>query len=133
MIMNHYKQGPGSRLFDAGNYVFLFALCIIMLYPMLNTLAISLSDAGMIMQGKVSWFPRGVNLEGYKYILSEPRLLTAFANTVVYAVVGTFIMLLLTSLMAYPLAVPDFVLKKFVIIFLTITMFFGGGLIPTYL
>lgn len=133
MNIKHYRQGFGSAIFDLFNYVFLIALCIVMLYPLVNTLAVSLSNPEMIVQGKVSWIPRGLNLEGYKYIFSEKKLITAFGNTVVYALLGTFIMLLLTSLMAYPLSVSDFVLRKFITIFLTITMFFGGGLIPTYL
>ncbi|MCQ6561730.1 carbohydrate ABC transporter permease [Paenibacillus mendelii] len=133
MNRKHYKPGLSSRIFDAGNYLFLIGLCIIMLYPLVNTLAVSLSKPEMIIQGEVSWIPRGFNLEGYKYILSDSKLLTAFGNTVIYAGVGTFIMLLLTSMMAYPLTLQNFVLRKFTIIFLTITMFFGGGLIPTYL
>lgn len=133
MNIKHYKQGISSKIFDFSNYIFLIGLCIIMLYPLLNTFAISLSNPEMIIQGKVSWIPRGFNLEGYKYILSESKLLTAFWNTVVYAGIGTFVMLLLTSMIAYPLTLQNFVLRKFTIIFLTITMFFGGGLIPTYL
>ncbi|MFD0960924.1 carbohydrate ABC transporter permease [Paenibacillus chungangensis] len=131
--MTHYKQSLGSKLFDTGNYIFLIGLCIAMLYPLMNTVALSLSNPEMIIQGKVSWFPRGFNLEGYKYILSDHKLLKAFGNTVLYALTGTFIMLLLTSLLAYPLSIPDFVIRKFITIFITITMFFGGGLIPTYL
>lgn len=133
MNIKHYKQGLSSKIFDFTNYMFLIGLCMIMLYPLLNTFAISLSNPEMIIQGKVNWIPRGFNLEGYKYILSESKLLTAFGNTVIYAGIGTFVMLLLTSMMAYPLTLPNFVLRKFTIIFLTITMFFGGGLIPTYL
>lgn len=133
MNTKHLRTGISSKIFDAINYTFLIGLCIIMLYPLVNTLAVSLSQPEMIIQGKVSWIPRGFNLEGYKYILSESKLLVAFGNTIVYAGIGTFIMLLLTSMMAYPLTIQNFVLRKFTIIFLTITMFFGGGLIPTYL
>ncbi|WP_422660522.1 carbohydrate ABC transporter permease [Paenibacillus sp. EC2-1] len=131
--MKAYNEGFGSKLFNVFNYSFMILLCIIMLYPLLNTLAISLSNPSEIIQGKVSWFPKGFNLEGYKYIFQEPRLMISFRNTVIYATVGTFVMLTLTSLMAYPLSMQEFVLKKFITIFLTITMFFGGGLIPTYL
>lgn len=132
-MMRTYNEGFDSKLFNVFNYSFMILLCIIMLYPLLNTFSISLSSPEQIIQGKVGWFPRGFNLEGYKYIFQEPKLLIAFKNTIIYALIGTFLMLLLTSMMAYPLSVNDYVLKKFVTIFLTITMFFGGGLIPTYL
>ncbi|WP_136604220.1 carbohydrate ABC transporter permease [Paenibacillus dokdonensis] len=131
--MRHYDRGLSSKVFDACNYVFLTALCIVMLYPLANTLAVSLSSPDKIIRGEVGWFPRGFNLEGYRYVFADSSIWTAFGNTVGYALVGTLIMLLVTSLTAYPLAIPGFVLRKFITIFILITMFFGGGLIPTYL
>lgn len=131
--MKHYNEGRGAVLFDGLNYTLMVLLCVAMLYPLLNTLSVSLSEPDMISQGKVGWFPRGFNLEGYKYIFAEPRLGLAYGNTIAYAVTGTFVMLLLTSLMAYPLAMQGFVLKTFITIFLAITLFFNGGMIPTYL
>lgn len=128
-----YKEGIGSRLFDVFNYLLMILLIIIMLYPFLNVLAVSMSDPQSIAMGKVSWFPRGFNIEGYQLILSSRQTWIAYWNTIVYAFIGTTISLICTSLMAYPLSINNFVAKKFITIYLAITMFFSGGLIPTYL
>lgn len=128
----YYKQSAGSRLFDILNYTFMLFLVVIMVYPLLNVISISLSHPDFISLGQVSWYPKGFNIKGYELILSKPQLYISYRNTIMYATVGTLITLLLTSLMAYPLAI-GFQGKKFITIFLTVTMFFGGGMIPTYL
>ncbi|THF77776.1 carbohydrate ABC transporter permease [Cohnella fermenti] len=128
-----YKQGMGSRIFDILNYAFMLALVVVMVYPLLNVISLSLSDPDYIALGEVSWWPKGFNTKGYEIILSKPQLYISYRNTLLYASVGTLLTLLLTSLTAYPLTVADFPLKKFITIFLAITMFFGGGMIPTYL
>lgn len=128
-----YKQSISSKVFDFFNYLFMVIIIIIMLYPFLHVVAISLSDPKMITRGEVSWYPRGFNIEGYKLILSSSQLWVAYKNTIIYAGLGTFFTLFFTSLMAYPLSIKDFVGRKFLTIYLTITMFFSGGMIPTYL
>ena len=127
------KIRDGSRIFDIANYIFIVFICCIMLYPFLRVIAISLSDAKYIVAGQVGIIPKGFNILGYKIILTNPDLWNAYKNTIMYTSVGTFLTLLVTSLIAYPLSINDFVLKKSVTIYLTITMFFSGGLIPTYL
>ena len=128
-----YKRSAGSTLFDVLNYSFMILLSIAMLYPFLHVLSLSLSDPKLITRGKVSWYPQGTNVEGYKIILGSPQLWSGYKNTIIYAGLGTFLTLVFTSLMAYPLSIRDFVGRKFVTIFLTVTMFFSGGMIPTYL
>ncbi|NOU74373.1 ABC transporter permease subunit [Paenibacillus sp. LMG 31458] len=129
----HYKQNVGSRLFDAANYGFMLLLVVVTVYPLLNVIAISFSNADFISLGQVSWYPKGFNVKGYGVIFDNPMLYISYKNTVLYAVAGTLLTLFLTSLMAYPLTVSDFRLKKAITIFLAITMFFSGGMIPTYL
>ena len=108
-------------------------MTLIMLYPFLHVISLSLSDPKLITRGLVSWYPQGINAEGYKLILGSSQLWVGYKNTIIYAGLGTFFTLFFTSLMAYPLAIRDFVGRKFITIYLTITMFFGGGMIPTYL
>ena len=74
----------------------------------------------------------GFSLESYKALLNDNRILLYYWNTIKYAAVGTVIMLLTTSLMAYPLSIPALRGRRLISILLTITMFFGGGLIPYY-
>lgn len=129
----HYKQKLGSRLFDAANYGFMLLLVVVTVYPLLNVIAISFSNADFISLGQVSWYPKGFNVKGYGVIFDNPMLYISYKNTVLYAATGTLLTLFLTSMMAYPLTVSDFRLKKAITIFLAVTMFFSGGMIPTYL
>jgi putative aldouronate transport system permease protein len=127
------KRNPSDLLFDTGNTIFMLILMVIMLYPMLNVVAISLSSPDAINLGQVSVFPVGFTLSGYEYILNEPKLFIGYRNSVFYAISGTILMLLITSLGAYALSLKTFVLRKFFTLYLAITMFFGGGMVPTYL
>ncbi|MCU6707747.1 carbohydrate ABC transporter permease [Paenibacillus sp. J5C_2022] len=131
--MKTYNEGVWSKTFDIVNYLFMIVLCVIMLYPLLNTFSVSISTPDLIAQGKISWYPQGFDIHGYKYIFQSNDILTAYKNTIVYLVIGTFLQLLLTSLFAYPLAVNEFILRKPLAIFVIITMVFNGGLIPTFL
>lgn len=123
----------GDTAFDILNTLFMCFIMLIMLYPMLNVLAVSLSSPQAITAGRVSFYPKGFNIEGYKYIFSDPKLFIGYRNSVFYAVSSTALMLLVTSLVAYALSLKHFVLRKFFTVFLSITMFFSGGMIPTYL
>ena len=80
-------------------------------------MALSVSDPSHIAAGMVSWSPLGFNLVGYELILKDPDLLITYKNTLLYAGVGTFLTLLLTSLIAYPLALREFILRKHITIF----------------
>ncbi|UVI27350.1 carbohydrate ABC transporter permease [Paenibacillus spongiae] len=128
-----YKESILSRLFDVANYTFIVVMMIVMIYPLINVLSISLSTPSAIVAGKVGWLPKGFNLEGYKYLFEDGEIFRAYRNTILYAGVGTFITLALTSLAAYTLAIREFVLRKFATVYWAVTMFIGGGLIPTFL
>lgn len=123
----------GSRTFDAVNIVFMILISIVFIYPFINVVAMSVSAVGPINEGKVSWLPVGFNVEGYKMVFGQALIWTAYKNTIIYCVIGTVFNLFLTSMIAYALSIPDFILKKPITIFLTITMFFNGGMVPTYL
>jgi putative aldouronate transport system permease protein len=104
-----------------------------MLYPFLHVIAVSLSSGEQILKGDITIFPKGFSLSGYKFILKDPFLYSGYLHSIIYAAGSTILMLAFTSLMSYPLTVADFMAKKFLSIFLVITMFFSGGLIPTYM
>ncbi len=127
------RKSIGDKAFDVCNYIFMCALIIIMLYPMLNVLAISLSSSAKVTQGVITFYPQELNFEGYQYILKQKQFYVGFRNSVIYAFLSTVFTLLFTSLAAYALSIKDFVFKRIFTIFLTVTMFFSGGLVPTYL
>lgn len=128
-----YGKSLGSKLFDAVNVVFMLLIVVVMVYPLLHVLSLSLSSTSEIDLGRVSFFPRGWNLEGYKFVIANSQFWNAYLHTILYVAIGTPISLFVTSLIAYPLAIKGFIFHKPLMIYLAITMFFSGGLIPTYL
>lgn len=118
--------------FDVVLVILMILLSAIFIYPLLNMLALSFSDSQELKSLPVCLMPKGFSLESYKALLNDSRTILYYWNTIQYAAVGTVIMLLTTSLMAYPLSIPSMRGRKLVSILLTITMFFGGGLIPYY-
>jgi putative aldouronate transport system permease protein len=106
---------------------------VVMLYPFLSVIAMSFSSDASLMAGKVSFYPIGFNVNAYKMVLKDSLVWIAYRNTILYAAGGCVLMLIVTSLAAYPLTFDEFKIKKLITLLYTITMFFGGGLIPTYL
>lgn len=127
------KQGIGSRIFDTSNYIFMLALIFVTFYPLYYIFVVSVSDGNAVLRGDVSFWPESFNLDTYKLILDDPMIYRAYLNTIVYTVVGTMVNVCCTILCAYPLSKKDFYGKGFFTLMIVITMFFGGGLIPSYL
>ncbi len=123
----------GSYTFDVILAIFMIGISIIMIYPFINVIAISLSSSKMISMGTVTWWPKEFNFKGYEIVFGQNNVWIAYKNTIIYAVVGTAVNLLLTSMMAYALMVKDFVFRRPLTIILLITMLFSGGTVPTYL
>lgn len=118
-------------VFDYVNYGIIFLMCVTFLYPVLLTLSISISDP-KLASAQIVFLPKGFTLDSYKFLLNDGRIMRYYANSVFYAVSATFVFLLFTSMMAYPFVVGSFRGKKFFNLYMVITMFFGGGLIPYY-
>lgn len=123
----------GSYTFDVFLVILMIGISIIMIYPFINIIAISLSSSKMISMGAVTWWPKEFNLKGYEIVFGQNNVWIAYKNTIIYVVVGTTINLFLTSMIAYALMLNDFVFRKPLTILLLITMFFSGGTVPTYL
>lgn len=130
---NRIRPTRASRTFDAFNVVFMALFMFVTLYPFWYVVMVSLSDGRAVLAGKVSLWPVNFTLATYKVVLSDSSIITGFRNTVVYTVLGTFINLAMTSMCAYPLARPNLEGKKALMGFIVFTMFFSGGMVPTYL
>ncbi len=125
------KQRVGA--FDIANYVIITVMCVVFLYPLVITLSLSFSDAGQLAQHTISLMPYGLSTDAYRLLLSDGRIVRYYLNTILYASTGTLVMLVCTSMMAYPLMFKEFRGRTLVTVLLTITLFFGGGLVPYYL
>jgi putative aldouronate transport system permease protein len=120
-------------IFDAVIYAISAVIIVIVLYPLLFVVSASFSDPTKVLAGEVWLWPKGFNVEAYTSILHETKIWTGYRNTIFYAVFGTFINLAMTILAAYPLSRPDLPGRNAIMLVITLTMFFSGGLIPTYL
>jgi putative aldouronate transport system permease protein len=115
------------------NGFFLLVLAFVTLFPFVHMAAVSLSKNVYVLQGEVSWLPKGFNLKMYELVLNDPRIKRAYWNTFVYVTLGTAISLAVTSLGAYSLAKKNMLFKKGFTLMIIFTMFFSGGMIPTFL
>ena len=128
-----YQHSAGAVLFNIFNILFLIVFAALMIYPIANILAISLSEYDTVAAGKIRFFPVGFHLGSYKIVFENPTIMRSYLNTIIYSLTGTAFTLMILVLTAYPLAIRSFSGRRFVIILYMITMYFGGGLIPTYL
>jgi len=111
----------------------LLVVVVVTLYPFLHMLAVSLSSDVHVMKNTVSFWPKGFNLNMYKLVLGDSQIWVAYKNTLIYTVLGTFISLVVTSTGAYALSRSDMALRKSFTLLIVVTMFFSGGMIPTFL
>ena len=123
----------GSRTFDVLNVAGLLLFSFVMIYPLLYVFSVSISDLQAVMKGQVKLFPVGFQLTAYRITFLNPDIWRAYANTILYSVTGTFVVLLCNSLTAFPLSYRDLYGRNVLTVFFAVTMFFSGGLIPTYL
>jgi putative aldouronate transport system permease protein len=127
-----YDKTLGNRLFDIFNYSFLLIFSIACALPFLYVLAVSFTSPAEVARGGIILFPKEWSLASYRYIFSTDTLVRSLMVSIYITVVGTFINLLFTSLMAYPLSKPHIRGRKIILLAVLFTMLFGGGLIPTY-
>lgn len=134
MKINKIKKTKGEIIFNIFNYIFLSILIIICLYPIYYVVVASLSKSDLLMQHSgILLKPVGFSLEAYKKVLKNPMISVGYINTLFLLTVGVFIQLVMTSLGAYFLARKDIMWKKPIVLLITFTMFFSGGMIPFYL
>lgn len=133
MLSKKIKESKEDKIFNSFTIIILIIVNIIMLYPFIYVLSVSISDPGSVIRGEVILFPKGFSLSSYKQILTYPYFGTAYLNTLFYASVGTVLTLIMTTVAAYPLSMGKFRSKGVISFLYVFTMFFSGGMIPTYL
>ena len=127
------RQSNFDRVFDMVNYGLSCIILIIFIYPLLFVLSASISDPNAVWNGQVWLLPRDISFSGYEMIFQNENIWIGYRNTVIYVIVGTIINLFVTITAAYPLSRKDFYVRNFLMRLYTFTMFFSGGMIPTYL
>jgi len=123
----------GDRVMMIIIYVFLILLTFVTFYPFWNSIVISFNDGKDTMLGGITFWPRKFTLDNYQIVFQDKRLINAFMIAVLRTVVGTIMSVLATAILAYGLSKRELIGRKYIMIFCLITMFFSGGLIPTFL
>lgn len=127
------KRLNSDSVFDVVNLLIMLVLLVIFVWPLWFVVIASISDPGEVWQGHVVLFPRGITLDAYEEVIQYKTIWTGYRNTLLYTLLGTGINMVLTVCGAYPLSRKDFPPRKILIFILMVTMYFSGGLIPTYL
>ena len=127
------RESRVDRIFNLVNYTILTVFLLIILYPLIYVVSASFSDGAAVISGRVVLWPVDFSLEAYKKIFQYESIWTGYSNSLFYAVVGTVVNVTLTLFAAYPLSRPDLYGRKLILGLFVFTMFFNGGLIPTYL
>jgi putative aldouronate transport system permease protein len=127
------RETFSDRVFVLGNYVFIGVLLIMVVYPLLYIVSASVSDPVAVNSGRMWLWPVGFTWEGFARVFRNPDILLGYRNTLFYTGVGTLINLLVTLPCAYALSRDDLRGRGVILVVILFTMFFSGGLIPTYL
>ena len=127
------KRCKEDVIFDTILFIVLTIIFLIVAYPLWWVIISSVSEPTAVSGGRVLWYPVGFTLKGYAEVFKDNSIVRSFLNSILYTVCGVLVNLAVTLPTAYALSRDKFSGKGIVTIFYVITMFFGGGLIPTYL
>lgn len=122
-----------DAIFDIAVTVICILCMLIVLYPLYFCVIASVSSPSDISNGRVILLPHGITWSGYKFLFMDSRIFTGYKNTVIYALGSTLLGLLLTIPAGYALSRPDLKGRKWIMKYYVFTMYFGGGMIPTYI
>lgn len=128
-----WKRCKEDLIFDIINYTILSLLLFLFMYPLVYVFSASITKPSEVIAGEMWLFPTSIYLDGYKEIIKYKDLWTGYLNTIIIVVAGTLLNLFVTFTAGYALSRNDFYAKRFIMPIFVFTMFFGGGLIPTYL
>jgi len=132
-MRNNQLRGMSDKMSDIILVVMCTAVMLIVAYPLYYVLIASVSDPYDVYAGKTFLLPSQFTLKGYTSVFADKRIFTGYMNSIKYTVVGTIFSVIMVYITAYPLSRKSLPGRKWISIFFIITMYFGGGLVPTYL
>jgi len=128
MTTKRFTAGPATLL----NYLLLIVLCIVTVYPLVYVFLYSISDAAAAASRNITLYPIDITLDNYRSIFVDNRILQAFLISVERTVLGTALHLLVTGLAAYAFSKDNLVMRRKLLIFFIVPLYFNGGLLPFY-
>ena len=133
-IINKKIRGSfGDRFFMAAIWVILGFMVAVTLYPLIYVFSVSISSYYAVVANRVILWPVGFSLSSYKKIIDDQAFFVGYGNTIWYTIIGTVCNVIFTILAAYPLSLKEFFMRKIFTVFFLFTMFFYGGMIPSYI
>lgn len=131
---NKIKSTTEDRVFDGVSFVVIAILIFVCFYPIWYVFCASLTDPTIVAgAGGILLFPQKITLDAYKRVFADAEIWRGLLNTIFYTVVGTALNVILTAMLAYTLSRKNLLFKKPLTVFVTFTMFFNGGMIPTFM
>lgn len=127
------RLSKGDRIMDTTINIVMFLLFLVVLYPLVYVVSSSFSSGDAVFKGKVILWPVDFSTFGYEIVLKYPKVWVGYKNTIINTVVGTVMNVFTTTLVAYPMSRREFQGKGFYMFLFMFTMWFGGGLVPTYI
>lgn len=125
-------HGMSDRSSDIVLVIFCLIILIVIAYPLYYVLIASVSNPYDVYAGKTFIVPSQFTLKGYQAVFADDSIFSGYFNSIKYTIIGTIFSVAMVYLTAYPLSNKDLPGRKAISIFFIITMYFGGGLIPTY-
>lgn len=134
MIYTSIRKMHGSeRAFEALIWIIGALVLLTAVYPLWFVIIASISDPGAVSNGQVWFLPTGLNVDGFEAVFQDSRIWIGYRTTLIVTLVGTILSLVVTIPCAYALSRKDFLIRKPLMVFFVFTMYFNGGLIPTYI
>jgi putative aldouronate transport system permease protein len=127
------KKSLADMIFVFANYVFFTVIMLVVIYPLYYVVLASFSNPIAVLNGNITFWIKGFQLEGYRRIFSSGKIWLGYGNSMLYTVLGTAINILITMMAAYSLSRQTFKARKVIMLMMIFTMYFSGGLIPTYM
>ena len=127
------KKSAGDIVLDIVVYFFVVLIIAVTLYPIIYAFSMAISSPTEAARGHVYFLPKGFSLLAIRKVLSDPSVLRYYGNTLWYTFVGTVLGIITSCLGAYPLSRPEFKQRSLFTKIILFTMFFSGGMIPTYI
>lgn len=127
------SQSASDKLLDIVVWIIAALAVIVTAYPFLYVVSVAFSDGAAVARGEVYLFPVGFSLDTFRMVMNYDQLWVAYGNSIFYTIVGTVCNVIFTCLAAYPLSRRHFFLRRKLNFFVAFTMYFSGGLIPTYM
>lgn len=133
LIRTFRRSSLSDKIFYTIVDILMLAALMMVVIPIMNVISNSISEPSAVLQGKVSIFPKGMSFDGYKAVFADNKIISGYANTILYTVSSTVLGVIVTVLCAYPLSRKDLKGRNTIMFLVTFTMLFSGGIIPNYL